>query len=211
MLIWLDVDSIIRERTNGRKSIDDFSRAFFGLNPDQEGQLTYTFEDVVQGLNAITPYDWAGYLNQRVNQTGKAPLDWIQRGGYRLSYTEEPTAYFKSREKDREIVDLTYTIGATLNNSGTVTGVAWDSPLFNEGVTAGTDILAVNGRAYSSDGLKDAIKAAKGTNQPITLLTKKGDLYRTVALNYHDGLRYPVLEKVGKGRSSLDDLLKPLK
>jgi predicted metalloprotease with PDZ domain len=211
MLIWLDIDSIIREQTRGRKSIDDFARAFFGLNPDQEGQLTYTFEDVVSGLDAIVPYDWTGYLNARVNQTGKAPLDWIERGGYRLAYSDEPTAYFASREKDRDIVDLTYTIGVTLGAGGVITGVAWDSPLFNEGVMSGATIVAVNGEAYSDDGLKGAIKAAKGKTDPIQLLVKEDDRYRTVALNYHDGLRYPVLEKVGKGRSSLDDLLAPLK
>ncbi len=211
MLIWLDVDSIIRERTNGKKSLDDFAAAFYGVNPGQEGQMTYTFEDVVRTLNGVTPYDWKAYLNQRVNQTGKAPLDWIERGGYRLVYKDEPTAYFKSREKDRDMLDLTYTIGLTVGKGGTVSGVAWDSPLFNQGVTAGTDLLAVNGRTYSNDALKDAIKAAKGTSEPITLLTKKGDIYRTVTLDYHDGLRYPVLEKVGKGRASLDTLLKPLK
>lgn len=211
MLIWLDVDSIIRERTNGRKSLDDFATAFFGVNPGETGQMTYTFDDIVTTLNAIAPYDWASYLDKRVNQTGKAPLDWIERGGYRLVYKDEPTAYFKSREKDREFLDLTYTIGLTVGKSGTVSGVAWDSPLFNQGVTPGTEILAVNGRSYSGEVLKDAIKEAKGATDPITLMVKKGDVYRTVTLDYHDGLRYPALEKVAKGRSGLDNLLKPLK
>ena len=211
MLIWLDVDSIIRERTNGRKSLDDFAAAFFGVNPGQEGQMTYTFEDVARTLNDVTPYDWNAYLSQRVNQTGQAPLDWIERGGYRLVYQEEPTAYFKSREKDRNLLDLTYTIGITVGDSGTISGVAWDSPLFNQGVTVGTEILAVNGKAYSKDGLKDAITAAKGTSEPIMLLVEKDDRYRTIPLDYHQGLRYPALEKVAKGRSGLDNLLKPLK
>ncbi|HEY6917001.1 MAG TPA: peptidase M61, partial [Allosphingosinicella sp.] len=211
MLIWLDVDSIIRERTKGKKSLNDFARAFFGANPGEEGQLTYTFDDVVKTLNDVTPYDWAGYLNQRVNAIGKAPLDWIERSGYRLVYKDEAPAYFSSREKDREMLDLTYTIGLTVGKGGVISGVAWDSPLFNEGVTVGTTILAVNGEEYSNDALKGAIKAAKGKSDPITLLVKNGDRYRTVSLNYHEGLRYPVLEKVGKGRSSLDDLLTPLK
>ena len=210
MLIWLDVDSIIRERTNGRRSIDDFARAFFGVNPGDQGISTYTFDDVVRGLNAVLPYDWAAYLNQRVNQTGKAPLDWIQRGGYRLVYRDTPTPYFTSREKDREVFDLTYTLGVTIGKDGEINGVAWDSPLFNEGVTTGTKIVAVNGRTYSNDELKRAITAAKGGRTPIQLLVKKGDLYRTVALPYYQGLRYPVLEKVGTGPSTLDALLAPL-
>lgn len=165
---------------------------------------------MVATLNQIAPYDWASYLDRRVNQTGKAPLEWIERGGYRLEYTETPTDYFKSREKDREMVDLTYTIGITIGKDGEITGVAWDSPLFNEGVTTGTKIVAIGGRAYSDDDLKGAITAAKGTKAPINLLVKKGDLYRTVELDYHDGLRYPRLVKVGSGTSTLDALLKPL-
>jgi predicted metalloprotease with PDZ domain len=210
MLIWLDVDSIIRERTRGQRSIDDFARAFFGVNPGDQGINLYSFEDVVRTLNGIAPYDWAGYLRQRVEQTGPAPLDWIKRGGYRLVYRDTPTAYFTSREKAREVLDLTYTLGLTIGKDGEINGVAWDSPLFNEGVTTGTKILAVNGRAYSNDDFKSAITAAKGGRTPIELTLKKGPLYQTVRLPYYGGLRYPVLEKVGTGSSTLDALLAPL-
>jgi predicted metalloprotease with PDZ domain len=151
-----------------------------------------------------------GYLRQRVEQTGPAPLDWVKRAGYRLVYRDAPTAYFTSREKAREIVDLTYTLGVTLGKDGEINGVAWDSPLFNEGVTTGTKILAVNGRAFSNDDLKGAIAAAKGGKTPIKLLVKKGSLYRTIELPYYGGLRYPVLEKTGTGPSNLDALLAPL-
>jgi predicted metalloprotease with PDZ domain len=210
MLIWLDVDSIIRERTGGRRSLDHFARAFFGVNPGEVGTNTYTFDDVVRTLNGVTPYDWAGYLRPLVYETGKAPLDWIRRGGYRLVYRETPTPYFASREKAREVVDLTYTLGITLGKGGEINGVAWNSPLFNEGVTTGTKILSVNGRAYSDDGLKGAITAAKGGRTPVELVVQKGDLIRTIRLPYYQGLRYPVLERVGSGPSSLDALLAPL-
>jgi len=207
MLIWLDVDSIIRERTGGQRSIDDFARAFFGVNPNDEGTLPYTFDDIVRTLNGIAPYDWGTYLRTRTEQAGAAPLDWIKRAGYRLVYRDTPSAYFKSREKDREILDLTYTLGLTIGKEGNISGVAWDSPLFNEGVTGGTPIVAVNGRKYTNDDFKGAITAAKGTKEPIRLLLKKGDLSRTVELDSHQGLRYPHLEKVGTGPSSLDALL----
>ncbi len=210
MLVWLDVDSRIREMTGGQRSIDDFARAFFGINPGEEGQRTYTFEDVVTTLNAIAPYDWAGYLTTRVNTPGKAPLEWIERGGYRLVYRDTPPAYFSAREKARKMLDLTYTIGVTVGAGGSIDSVAWDSPLFNEGITGGSTIVAINGRAYSDEDFKGAITAAKGSKEPVKLLIKKGDLYREVALDYHDGLRYPDLEKVGTGPSSLDALLAPL-
>jgi len=210
MLIWLDVDSRLREMTGGRRSLDDFARAFFGVRPGDQGILTYTFGDVVAALNAIAPYDWADYLTRRLEQTGNAPLDWIGRGGYRLAYSETAPAYFKSREKDRKILDLTYTIGVTVGKDGEIAGVAWDSPLFNEGVTVGTKILAIDGRQYSDDDFKAAIAAAKGGRAPIRLLTRKGDRYRSIDLDYHGGLRYPVLERMGTGPSTLDALLRPL-
>jgi predicted metalloprotease with PDZ domain len=210
MLIWLDVDSMIREMTNGERSLDDFASAFFGINPGQEGTVIYTHEDVVATLNEVAPYDWASYLDRRLNKTGEAPLEWIERGGYRLVYTETPTDYFKAREKDRDMLDLTYTIGAVIGEDGKIEGVAWDSPLFNQGVTTGAQILAINGRGYSDDDFKGAITAAKDSEEPIELLVKDGELYRTVELDYHDGLRYPRLVKVGDGPSTLDALLAPL-
>ena len=210
MLIWLDADAKLRELTRGRRSLNDFARAFFGVNPGDEGILTYRFEDVVATLNAIAPYDWASWLRQRVERSGPAPLGWIEQGGYRLAYRDTPTAYFTSREKDRKILDLTFSIGLVIGEGGRVSSVAWDSPPFNAGLTAGATILAVNGRQYSADALKQAITAARGTRDPIRLLVKRGDLYDELAIDYHDGLRYPVLERVGTGASGLDALLTPL-
>jgi predicted metalloprotease with PDZ domain len=209
MLIWLDVDSIIRERTKGRRSIDDFARAFFGTNPGDQGISTYDFDDIVRTLNGIAPSDWAGYLRQRVEQTGPAPLAWIEAGGYRLVYRDTPPPYFASRERARKILDLTYTIGLVIGENGSISGVAWDSPLFNEGVTVSSTIIAVNGRQYSHDALRRAIREARGGREPIRLLIKRDDRYREVAIAYHDGLRYPVLERVGTGASNLDALLAP--
>ena len=211
MLLWLETDARLRQLSGGRRSLDDFARAFFGVNPGDEGILTYRFDDVVATLNAIAPFDWAGFLRERVEQAGRpAPLGWIEAGGYRLAYRDTPTAYFTAREKARKILDLTYTIGLVVGENGRVSGVSWDSPLFDAGVTVGSTLVAVNGRQYSHDLLRQAITAARGTREPIRLLVKRGDLYSEVAVDYHDGLRYPVLERVGSGASSLDALLAPL-
>lgn len=211
MLIWLEADARLRQLSGGRRSLDDFARAFFGVNPGDQGILTYRFEDVVATLNGLAPADWESWLRQRVEQAGSpAPLGWIAQGGYRLAYRDTPTAYFTSREKARKILDLTYTIGLVVGEAGRVSGVAWDSPLFDAGVTAGSTIVAVNGRQYSHDLLRQAITAARGTRDPIRLLIKRGELYSEVAIDYHDGLRYPVLERTGTGPSSLDALLTPL-
>ena len=210
MLIWLEADAKLRELTGGRRSMNDFARAFFGVNPGDQGILTYRFEDVAATLNGIAPFDWTAWLRQRVEQAGPAPLAWIEAGGYRLVYRDTPTDYFKAREKARKILDLTYTLGLVVGEGGRVTGVAWDSPPFEAGITVGSTIVAVNGRTFSNDLMKQAITAARGTREPIRLLIKRGETYREVALDYHDGLRYPVLERVGTGASSLDSLLAPL-
>ncbi len=206
-LIWLDADSKLRELTRGRRGIDDFAARFFGVNPGDMGINTYTFEDVVSNLNAVAPFDWSGFLRTRLDDLGATPLDGLTRGGYRLAYADTPSDWFTNNEKNREILDLTFNIGGTLNKDGDLTSVRWDAPLFNAGVVVGDKIVAVDGRAYAADDLKTAITAAKTSRAPIRLLVKSGESYRTLELAYFDGLRYPTLERTGTGPSSLDRLL----
>ena len=205
MFIWLEVDSLPRELSNGTRSLDDFARAFFGVNDRDWGELTYTFEDIVRVLNQIQPHDWAGFLRARVDSVNeRAPLGGITRGGYALVYSDSPTTWFKSHEKAREVTDLQYSGGFILGKEGEIIGVDWDSPAFNAGLTVGSKLVAVDGRALEPDQLKAAIKAKKS---PLSLLVKTGDVYRTVDLKYDGGLRYPKLERSGSGQSSLDTLL----
>jgi len=212
LLIWIDVDRIIRERSGGRRSIDDFARAFFGMNDRDYGELTYRIEDVAATLQQVQPYDWAGYLDRRLNSyTEHAPLEGIEEGGYRLVYTDEPTGWFKAGEKKRKNVDLSFSGGFTVSTKDAkVTGVVWDSPAFDAGLTVGTQIMAVNGRAFDPDLLKAAIEAASGTRAPVKLLVQSGDSFRTVDLDWHGGLRYPRLQPTAGGKGTLDALLKPL-
>ena len=211
MLIWLEVDARLRQLSGGQRSMNDFARAFFGVNPGDQGVSTYNFDDVVRTLNAIAPDDWATYLRERIDTVEpRAPLAWIAAGGYRLVYRDTPTAYYTSREKDRKILDLTYSIGVVVGEAGRISGVAWDSPMFNAGATAGATIVAVSGRQYSNDLFRQAIRDARTSREPIRLLIKRGERYSDIEVDYHDGLRYPALERVGTGPSSLDALLAPL-
>lgn len=204
LLIWMEVDSILREQSKGTKSIDDFARTFFQGRDGDFGQVTYTFDDVVRTLNAIHPYDWRTLLDQRVNKVSeRAPLAGFERNGYKLVYTEEA-----NKATPKATVDLAYSLGLTLGAKG-ISTVAWDSPAFNAGIDLGDEIVAVNGRGYSGDRLKQAVKDAKGTKEPIRLLLKNGDRYREVAIDYHDGLRYPHLVKTATGEAGLDKLLEP--
>jgi predicted metalloprotease with PDZ domain len=204
LLIWMEVDSILREQSKGTKSIDDFARAFFQGRDGDYGEVTYTFDDVVRTLNAIQPYDWRTLLDQRVNQVSeRAPLAGFERNGYKLVYTEEP-----NKATPKTAVDFAYSLGLSLGPKG-ISTVAWDSPAFDAGIDLGDEIVAVNGRAYTGDRLKQAVKDAKGAKDPIKLLLKSGDRYREVAIDYHGGLRYPHLVKTATGEAGLDKLLQP--
>lgn len=197
-LVWLDADTLIRERTNNRRSLDDFARAFFSVrNGEWRDPEPYTFDDIVAGLNAVYPYDWATFLRERIEAVPtEPPLDGIERGGYRLVYTEERSDYQRASESYYGGASFAYSIGLSFGENGNVTTVMWDSPAFNQGVTIGTQVVAVNDGAFSADALRRAITQAKDSAEPIRLLLKNGDQYRTVELDYHDGLRYPHLERV---------------
>lgn len=210
LLVWLEVDSLLRERSGGKRSLDDFARAFFGIRDGDWGEVTYTLDDVAATLNAIVPMDWKALLRQRLTEHADgAPLTGLTRNGYRLVYSDAPTPSFKASEAAGRTTNLSYSIGLIANTAGEVTYVRWEGPAFEAGVTVGDTILAVDGGAWSGDRAKAAVAAAKGRKEPLSLVLKRGERYRTVTLDYHDGLRYPRLEKIGSGEAGLDRLLAP--
>jgi predicted metalloprotease with PDZ domain len=210
LLIWTEADAIIREGTRGKRGMDDFARAFFGINDGDWGEVTYTFDDVAATLNKVYPYDWTKFLRERVYQTSeRAPLNGFTKSGYRLIYTDTPTEAAKAIFRSRESADFTYSLGLTVGKEAKVGSVIWGGPAFNAGLTVGQTIVSVNGHAYSEDALKDAITAAKGSSVPIRLIVKRGEEVGPVDISWPGGLRYPRFEKTGKGEGSLDRLLRP--
>ncbi|WP_292071037.1 M61 family metallopeptidase [Brevundimonas sp. UBA7534] len=210
LLIWLDADTLIREATNNRRSLDDFAKRFFGHDDGSWTPQGYTFQDVVAALNAVHPYDWAGFLRQRLDAAGPeatAPLAGIERAGYRLTYVDDLTATEKAVQSGWAN-DFQYSLGFTLSGDR-INAVRWGSPAFDHGIGAGWTLVAVNGQAGSAEALRDAVTAAKGTDAPIELLVKTGDRFRTVAFDYHDGLRYPRLERIEGTRDRLADIFAP--
>jgi len=225
-LVWLEADQIIRAGTGGQKGLDNFAKGFFGVKDGDWGELPYRLDDVVAALNAVYPYDWGGFLQAHIAGTGQpAPLGGIEKGGYRLVWKDTPNPYEKARMDDRKLLDLTHSLGISVGEDGQVKACQWGSAAFNAGVVTGAKILAVNGEAYDKDDLKAAITAAKsggaGGDKPITLVVQRGDHVETLSIAYHDGLRWPWLEKVGlekvglekagagQGLTGLDALLAP--
>ena len=210
LLVWTEADSILREKSGGKRSMDDFAHAFFGINDGDFGEVTYTLNDVVRTLNTIVPYNWAQFLRSRVYEiNGKAPLAGFIKSGYRLDYTDTPTPAAKAIFKARKVADFSYSLGFEVAKEAKLAGVRWGFPAFQAGLVNGEQIIAVNGRAYSDEVMTEAVTTAKGGSSPISLIVKRGDDVRTYSLPYHDGLRYPRFSKVGTGDGALDKLLAP--
>jgi predicted metalloprotease with PDZ domain len=198
LLIWLDADTLIREKSGGAKSLDDFARAFFGVQDGELGPLTYRFDDLVATLNSVVPHDWAGFLRQRLDSNvGGAPLDGLKRAGWALAWSETETESSKRDEGPDRSADFSYSLGLQIGGNDSKLGnVSWGGPAFEAGVSPGAVLLAVNGRAYKAPLLKDAITANKGGAAPIELLLREGDRFRSVRIDYRGGLRYPKLERL---------------
>lgn len=207
-MIWLDVDAKLRDLSKGKHAIDDFAKAFFGMDNGQWDVNTYTFEDVVKTLNGIQPFDWTSYLRSRLD--GHGPLTGgIEGHGWKLVYTDKPSAAVKAIEARRHFADLTYSLGLSVGKDGGIADVLWDSPAFKAGISPGMTVVAVNSRDYDPDALKDAVTAAaKDKNQPVELLVKNFDQYQTVRIDYHDGLKYPHLVRDASRPDTLGELLK---
>jgi predicted metalloprotease with PDZ domain len=211
-MIWLDADTLIREQSGGRRSLDDFAKAFFGVEDGNWDPAPYTFTDVTSTLNGVERNDWAAFLRERLDAVGPeahGPLAGIERGGYRLVWRETPNAYSRALNTELGRVDFQYSLGLSLNTSNRVTGVRWGSPAFEAGLTSGWEVVAVNGRAASASAIAEAITASKGNTTPIQMMLKRGDRFRTIEFDYHDGLRYPHLERIEGTPDRLGDILAP--
>ncbi|CAO1649323.1 M61 family metallopeptidase [Parasphingorhabdus sp. NYA22] len=201
LLIWLEADQIIRRESGGNKSLENFARDFFGGKNGDWGVATYERQDVIAALDKVQPYDWDGFIEERVYRTSiEAPKDGLTLGGYRLVYVDTPSAYILANDKRRKQVDLSYSLGLIMGSKGAIKSVTWDSPAFKAGLKSGLTISAVNGKAYSDEALKQAIEENQGGTGMIDIFAKNGEAYHNFMVDHSGGLRYPALEKItGEG------------
>jgi predicted metalloprotease with PDZ domain len=207
-LLWLEVATIIHQQTNGAKSIDDFCHLFHG-GPNNGPELKpYTFDDVVNALNQIAPYDWAKFFHERLDSTSPdAPVGGIENGGWKFEFTDTPSRQPGRRPGAQETDE--YSIGLQVGENGQVGDSIVGSPAYNAGIVSGMKVIGVNGRVYTLEVLEDAIEAAKDSSAPITLLVEYDDYYKTCEVDYHGGQRYPHLVRDEAKPDYLDDLIKP--
>lgn len=215
-LIWLDADTIIRERSNGQKSLDDFAKLFFGIDNGSYITVPYTLEDLIKTLNSVQPYDWAGFFRARVYDVApQVPLNGITQGGYRLVYNDVESEWMKHMDPTRGAsfaTSLGFSIKGDGDKPGNIIGnVWWDSPAFKAGITPDMQLQAVNDQAFNVANLRAAILAAEKTNAPIKLLLKRDAEFLTFLVDYHGGLHYAHLERVESTPDHLDAILSPVK
>jgi predicted metalloprotease with PDZ domain len=193
-LNWLWVDVIIRQQSKGAKSIDDFCHLFHGAPNTGPMVKTYTFDDVVSALNQVVPYDWRGFWTERLTTHGPgAPLGGVEGSGWKLVYDETQSEMERGMESDAHVVDGAYSIGLELREDGTISDTIEEMPAAVAGIGPGMKLIAVNGRQYSPEVLRDALKAGKGGSSPLELLVENTDYYKTYKIDYHGGERYPHL------------------
>ncbi len=210
-LLWLDADMTIRSLTSGKKSLDDFCRAFYGGASGHPELKTYTFDDIVATLNAVAPYDWRTFLNQRLTSTAPTPpMGGIEQAGWHLIYNDKPNTALEYYEGRNKGADLSASLGFSVNEKGAIGDVVPNSIAARAGLSPGTHLIAVNGRAYSKAWLRDVVKASAKATGPIELIVQNGEFFTTASVDYHGGELYPHLERVTGKADWLEALTKPL-
>ena len=193
-LIWLEADVTIRQLSQGAKSLDDFVKAFEGAPSTGPMVKPYTFEEVVRTLNAVQPYDWAAFLHQRLESTAPhAPLGGIVNSGWQLVYTDQPSQIWRDHEIHDRNIDLSYSLGLIVKEDGAIEDVKMNSPAQLAGVTPATRIVAVNGRKFNPQLIREAVEATTKPPEPVDLLVEDGEFYKTFHIDYRGEAKYPQL------------------
>ena len=196
VLNWLWADTIIREQTHGQKSLDDFCKLFYGPPGGVPEVKPYTFDDIVNALNQVAPYDWRGFWTERLTNHGPgAPLTGIENSGWKVTYDDTPSPLMHIAEMAHKGVSAEYSIGLQLKDDGTITDTVEGMMAAKAGIGPGMKLVAVNGRQFTPQVFTDALKAGEHSQAPLELLVENTDYYKTYSLDYHDGPRYPHLTR----------------
>ena len=209
VLNWLWVDTIIRHETHGAKSMDDFCRLFHGGESGPPQVKTYSFDDVVNTLNQVAPYDWRAFWTERLTNHGPgAPLAGLEASGWKLIYDEKRTELISAEEGEDGDINASYSLGLLLHKDGVIVDTVEGMLAAKAGIGPGMKIIGVNGRKFSSGALRDALKEGKTGTAPLDLLIENGEYIHTYKLDYHGGEKYPHLVRIDSTPDVLADILK---
>jgi len=216
VLDWLWADVIIRQQTHNQKSLNDFCKLFYAGPTPQPNQVPtvkpYTFDELVNALNQIAPYDWRSFWHERLTtKAPHAPLGGIEGSGWRVAYTDTPSEISRLEEQDRKTINAEYSVGMLIRTEdGTVVDTVHGGLAASAGIGPGMKVIAVNGRKFAPEVWHDALKATKTASGPLQLLIENTDYFTTYSLNYHGGEMYPHLEREAGQPDLLSDIIKAL-
>jgi predicted metalloprotease with PDZ domain len=207
-MIWLEADALMRRLSNGRRSMDDFCKRFFGGSNTGATVNPFSEAEVVAALQAVQPYDWKRFLDERIDAVRlETPEEALEASGWRVAFGDTVTDYERSAESYTKVANLSYSLGIGLRSDGSISDVMADSPAGKAGLAPGMKLLGVNGRTYSKDVLTDALKSARTTKRPMELLVTWGDKYQAFKVDCTSGPRYPAGQRIAGKPDYLSEVL----
>jgi predicted metalloprotease with PDZ domain len=209
-LFWLDADTLIREKTRGKKSLDTFLHLYSAPSATGPITKTYTRADIERLLNEVLPYDWHAFIQQRIYEPAPTPpTAELARAGWKLVYTSKPNEFIDAFETLQHTNVQWYSYGLRIGKDDTVTDVREGSPAWQAGMAPGMKIAAVDGQAYGDDVLKYVSTQAEHSTGPTTFLVQQDGWYRTFEVNYHGGPQYPHLVRIAGTPDMLPKIMAP--
>ncbi|MEI7773379.1 MAG: hypothetical protein WCK17_01255 [Verrucomicrobiota bacterium] len=212
LVVWLEADALIREKTDGKKSLDDFCKKFFAVDHEKMPiVLGYELNEITGLLRELAEQDWDQFFADRVSKPRDTlALDFLNRTlGYRLQYNARPSEYLTERDKDRKQVSVTASLGLSVGDDGKISTIIPGSPADRAGLAGGMTIAGVNERKFSGQRLKDGV-ADSVTRGKVELLVLDGEVFRAIPLNYSEGPKYLELTRATDHPDSLSTIFKPL-
>lgn len=211
MLLWLDVDTELRARTQGRASLDDFVKRFYAGTSGAPQLQPYVEKDIYDTLAALAPADWRTFIRRHLDSPNTAAMfSAIERNGWKLVYTAEKNPWISDYwEKRKEYTERQWSIGLRLDKDAKIIDVIDDRAAARAGAGPGMTVIAVNGHKYSAEVLDAAIREAQSSRKPIRLLVENDDFYRTLSVEYYDGPRFPHLIRIDGTPDTLATVLAP--
>lgn len=210
LLLWLEIDTMIRHRSFGEKSLDDFCIQFFGKG--NSGQvLAFDLLEVYQILDNIVQYDWKNFIEGRIKEPKeKLPLNLVNLCGYRMIYTNKASGYLQELQRRRKYIDASDSLGILFSYDGQIRKIIPGMVGDLSGIAPGMQVTGINGQKFTVSNLENAIANSIVTGK-IELLVFERYTYKILTLKYDGGAKYLRLERVPNSADMLTKILRPVK
>ncbi|EQD69717.1 peptidase M61 domain protein, partial [mine drainage metagenome] len=208
-LLWLDVDTIIREKTHGKKSLDNFLHLY--SLPKLTGPITkpYTRADIEHLLYEVCPYDWHAFFQRHVYEVAKLPpTGELKRSGWRLVYTAKPNPFITATEETYHMNFQWLTYGFNIK-AGALSDVREGSPAWHAGMAPGMKLVAVDGQSYTPKVLRYYLVQAEHDHEPTTFTVAQDGWVHRIKVSYFGGPRFPHLVRIPGTVNMLAKIMAP--